>query len=58
MVERPRPGWLRVEAYDRIDTAKANTLQFCGKGPDDVRIMAGPNVWICDECVQPCWNAF
>jgi hypothetical protein len=28
---------------------------FCGKSKDDVRkLIAGPNVFICDECVQVC----
>ena len=37
---------------------KRTHRSFCGKGPADVRIMAGPNVWICDECVQLCCDAF
>ena len=35
-----------------------NGCSFCGKGQDDVRIIAGPNVWICDECVQLCCDIF
>jgi hypothetical protein len=31
---------------------KRTHCSFCGKGQDDVRIVAGPNVWTCDECVQ------
>ena len=28
---------------------------FCGKGQDRVRkLVAGPNVYICDECVELC----
>ena len=28
---------------------------FCGKGKDDVRkLIAGPRVFICDECVRRC----
>lgn len=28
---------------------------FCGKGPDAVAcIVAGPNVFICDECIGLC----
>ena len=28
---------------------------FCGKRQDQVkRIIAGPNVYICDECVELC----
>lgn len=37
---------------------KENRCSFCGKGQDDVRIIAGPNVWICDECVQLCCDVF
>lgn len=33
---------------------KRTLCSFCGKGQADVRIVAGPNVWICDECVQLC----
>ncbi|HYA31634.1 MAG TPA: ClpX C4-type zinc finger protein, partial [Thermodesulfovibrionales bacterium] len=28
---------------------------FCGKGQDEVRkLIAGPTVYICDECVELC----
>jgi hypothetical protein len=37
---------------------KRTHCSFAARAPDDVRIMAGPNVWICDECVQPCCDAF
>jgi hypothetical protein len=37
---------------------KRTHCSFCGKGPDDVRIIAGMNVWICDECVQLCCDVF
>ncbi len=37
---------------------KRTDCSFCGKGKDDVRIIAGPNVWICDECVQLCCDIF
>ncbi len=30
---------------------------FCGKGPAEVaRLVAGPNVWICDGCVRVCYE--
>ena len=30
---------------------------FCGKNQDQVtRVIAGPNVFICDECVNLCMN--
>ena len=41
-----------------LDAPKANSLQFLRDGPDVVRMMAGPNVWICDECVRLCCDAF
>ena len=37
--------------------SKPSTLycSFCGKSQDDVRkLVAGPNVYICDECVELC----
>ena len=27
---------------------------FCGKDQGTVRLVAGPNVWICNECVAIC----
>ena len=36
----------------KLDGQKENPLQLLGKGPDDVRIVAGTNVLICDKCVQ------
>jgi hypothetical protein len=28
---------------------------FCGKGSDEVaRLVAGPSVYICDECIKTC----
>ena len=39
---------------DSKDTSKL-TCSFCGKNQDDVRkLIAGPNVYICDECVDLC----
>ena len=30
---------------------------FCGKNEDEVyRLIAGPNVYICDECIDSCYN--
>lgn len=30
---------------------------FCGKSEDEVyRLIAGPNVFICDECIDSCYN--
>ena len=39
---------------DSKDTSKL-TCSFCGKNQDDVRkLIAGPSVYICDECVDLC----
>jgi hypothetical protein len=45
-------GSLRVRSS--VMARKRTDCSFCGKGQDDVRIIAGPNVWICDGCVQLC----
>ena len=40
------------------DSSK-NTLycSFCGKSQHEVRkLIAGPTVFICDECVVMCWT--
>jgi ATP-dependent Clp protease ATP-binding subunit ClpX len=40
------------EGYDGFDDVRCS---FCGKTQDMVRkLIAGPNVFICDECVQLC----
>ena len=37
------------------DKEKHLTCSFCGKSQDQVkRLVAGPNVFICDECIQLC----
>ncbi|MBE6030657.1 MAG: ATP-dependent Clp protease ATP-binding subunit ClpX [Clostridiales bacterium] len=42
-----------TEKYD--DTTKQLKCSFCGKPQDQVRrLIAGPNVYICDECVELC----
>ena len=39
---------------DSKDSSKL-TCSFCGKNQDDVRkLIAGPSVYICDECVELC----
>jgi hypothetical protein len=39
------------------ELARDAACSFCGKGPADVaRLIAGPNVWICDECVRVCYQ--
>lgn len=40
---------------DRFSRGPALQCSFCGKSQDDVRkLVAGPNVYICDECVDLC----
>ncbi len=39
----------------RYDDKKQVKCSFCGKSQDQVRrIIAGPGVFICDECVELC----
>jgi len=39
----------------RFDDKKHLKCSFCGKSQDQVRrLIAGPNVYICDECVELC----
>ena len=41
----------------RNEKGRAVRCSFCGKMQDDVeRIIAGPGVYICDECVKVCSN--
>ncbi|ABW19709.1 ATP-dependent Clp protease ATP-binding subunit ClpX [Alkaliphilus oremlandii] len=39
----------------RFDEKKQLKCSFCGKSQDQVRrLIAGPNVYICDECIELC----
>ena len=39
------------------DTPQNVRCSFCGKTQENVRkIVAGPGVYICDECVELCTN--
>ncbi len=41
----------------KSDTPKSVRCSFCGKSQENVRkIVAGPGVYICDECVELCNN--
>ncbi len=43
------------ERNDRSDDDKLLYCSFCGKSQHEVRkLIAGPNVFICDECVELC----
>lgn len=37
------------------DNNKTKRCSFCGRSEDEVKkLIAGPNVYICDECVEVC----
>lgn len=39
----------------KFDETKALKCSFCGKGQEQVRrLVSGPNVYICDECIELC----
>ena len=39
----------------RVDDKKQLKCSFCGKNQDQVRrLIAGPGVYICDECIELC----
>jgi len=41
----------------KLEDKRTIRCSFCGKTQDQVRkIIAGPNVYICDECVDLCWE--
>jgi len=41
--------------YMSHEKDKHLTCSFCGKSQDQVRrLVAGPNVYICDECIELC----
>ena len=40
---------------NRVDDKKKVRCSFCNKSQEQVRkLIAGPNVYICDECVELC----
>ena len=38
----------------KFDDSRQLTCSFCGKPQDQVRLVAGPGVYICDECIALC----
>jgi ATP-dependent Clp protease ATP-binding subunit ClpX len=41
----------------KLEEKRTIRCSFCGKAQDQVRkIIAGPSVYICDECVDLCWE--
>jgi ATP-dependent Clp protease ATP-binding subunit ClpX len=57
-LHRPRDdedGIMSRDRSDRSDDDKLLYCSFCGKSQHEVRkLIAGPNVFICDECVELC----
>lgn len=44
-----------IKGNDGDDSGKLLYCSFCGKSQDEVRkLIAGPSVFICDECVDLC----
>jgi ATP-dependent Clp protease ATP-binding subunit ClpX len=58
LIHRPRDdedGIMSRDRSDRGDDDKLLYCSFCGKSQHEVRkLIAGPNVFICDECVELC----
>jgi transcription elongation factor Elf1 len=52
------PGRRRERLWGRRSQSKhteAHDCSFCGKSADEVdKIVAGPGVWICNECIGLC----
>ena len=43
------------DRHDKGNDGKLLYCSFCGKSQHEVRkLIAGPNVFICDECVELC----
>ena len=40
------------------DDERLPRCSFCGKSMLEVRLVAGPNVYICPECVELCQDIF
>ena len=56
MIALPFKNFFRME-YEMAgkNTEDKIRCSFCGKTQDQVRkLIAGPNVYICDECVEIC----
>ena len=44
-----------VKLMAKFDDKKQLKCSFCGKNQDQVkRLIAGPGVYICDECIELC----
>lgn len=61
-VRRRSVGWLRMFGRKKQSTHERTgrnlfRCSFCNNSQEEVRrLIAGPNVYICDECVDICFN--
>jgi hypothetical protein len=52
---KPSANWNPLEQIGKVVTSKPPQCSFCGKAKSEVmQIIAGPEAFICDECVQLC----
>jgi len=52
---RRRPAEKPGKRPEAEEPGKTYTCSFCGKSQDEVRkLIAGPTVYICDECIDLC----
>jgi hypothetical protein len=53
--KRPRVSSELIAGTKPSEDGKALRCSFCNKTQEDVKkLIAGPNVFICDECVETC----
>ena len=53
--KRPRVSSELTAGVKSQETEKTLRCSFCNKTQEDVKkLIAGPNVFICDECVETC----
>jgi hypothetical protein len=57
---RGRTGGKRIKAAPTLGAVAATRpkCSFCGKDEEGLRVVAGPAVAICAECVQLCCDIF
>src|SRR5689334_2835727 len=50
-------GVLKMSKFSASDSKTTLYCSFCGKSQNEVRkLIAGPTVFICDECVELCMD--
>jgi ATP-dependent Clp protease ATP-binding subunit ClpX len=55
LIFKNKKGEMKGENMPRSDIPKSVKCSFCGKTQENVkRLVAGPGVYICDECVELC----